>query len=65
MRKLMAANWKMYKTQDEAKNTIKDLINILGTELTVDRDVLICPPYTSLRVVAEEIKDINYMLIQN
>ena len=63
MKKLMAANWKMHKTQDEAKNTIKDLINILGRELDVDRDVLICPPYTSLKVVAEEIKDVNYMYL--
>ncbi|GAB6888409.1 triose-phosphate isomerase [Desulfothermus okinawensis JCM 13304] len=63
MKKLMAANWKMYKTQDEARNTVRELIKILGKNLDVDREVLICPPFTSLSVVAHEIKDIHYVSV--
>ncbi len=59
----MAANWKMYKTQDEARNTVRELIKILGKNLDVDREVLICPPFTSLSVVAHEIKDIHYVSV--
>ncbi len=61
MKKLMAANWKMYKTKKEAQDTVEGLINVLGKELDIDREVLICPPYTALSVVSELVREIPYM----
>lgn len=47
MKKLMAANWKMYKTVEEGVATASELCKLLGT-LPADREVLICPPFTML-----------------
>jgi triosephosphate isomerase (TIM) len=48
---LIAGNWKMYKTPGESGEFVKSLAdNIKGYE---DRDVLICPPFTSLYAVSE------------
>ncbi len=47
MKKLMAANWKMYKTADEARQTADALVKAVGT-LPGDREVLIFPPFTAL-----------------
>jgi len=51
MNKLMAANWKMYKTRSEAGQTASDLVGIIG-ELPQGRDVLVIPPFTALEAVA-------------
>ena len=56
MKKLMAANWKMYKTYDEAKDTAKALVKLLDGKLG-DREVLVFPPFTALRGVAKKFKD--------
>ncbi|MFH1912871.1 MAG: triose-phosphate isomerase [Pseudomonadota bacterium] len=53
MKKLMAANWKMFKTWDEAQATARDLVDLASSALPKDREVLVCPPFTSLRAVAE------------
>ncbi len=52
MKKLMAANWKMYKTYSEAKSTAEALTQTLG-ELPDDREVLVFPPFTAIAAVAE------------
>ncbi|HBE94056.1 MAG TPA: triose-phosphate isomerase [Desulfovibrio sp.] len=57
MNKLMAANWKMYKTYDEAKETAKALVKLLDGKLPADREVLVFPPFTALRGVAKKFKD--------
>src|SRR5579872_2103125 len=55
MRKpLLAGNWKMYKTVSEARSFARALREVLGT--VTDRDVLVCPPFTALAAVAEELK---------
>ncbi len=43
MKKLMAANWKMYKTVAEGEATARELAALLGGHLAGDRDVLVCP----------------------
>ncbi|MUM78269.1 triose-phosphate isomerase [Pseudodesulfovibrio sp. F-1] len=53
MKKLMAANWKMYKTREEAKATAEELLKLAASSLPEDREVLVCPPFTSLGVVSE------------
>ena len=51
MNKLIAANWKMYKTIGEAADTVRDLTRLTG-ELPADRDVLIFPPFTAVAAVS-------------
>ncbi len=51
MKKLMAANWKMYKTQEQARSTAADLLKAVGA-LPADREVLVFPPFTALGAVS-------------
>jgi triosephosphate isomerase len=48
---IIAGNWKMYKITPEAKALVEDLKTRVGT--LSDREVVVCPPYTSLAIVAE------------
>lgn len=48
MKKLMAANWKMYKTAEEGFELVQGILAALKDKLPVDREVLICPPFTAL-----------------
>ncbi|MDZ7760252.1 MAG: triose-phosphate isomerase [Desulfovermiculus sp.] len=54
----MAANWKMHKTQAQAKETAASLVRILGSSLPQDREVLLIPPFTALQAVAEEVHSV-------
>ena len=49
-KKLMAANWKMYKTREDAAKTAKGMVHSIGM-LPENREVLIFPPFTSLSSV--------------
>lgn len=52
---LIAGNWKMYKTCDEASETARLLISEVKN--ITDRDIMIAPPMTALSQVFEIIKD--------
>jgi triosephosphate isomerase len=52
MKKLMAANWKMYKTVAQGAATAAELAGLLKGRLPADREVLVCPPFTMLAAVA-------------
>ena len=52
MKKLMAANWKMYKTVNEGVDTARELAALLDGKLPDDREVLVCPSFTMLHAVA-------------
>ncbi|CCO24583.1 triose-phosphate isomerase [Maridesulfovibrio hydrothermalis] len=67
MKKLMAANWKMYKTRAEAKATAEDFINRIDGKLPADREVLIAAPYTALESVGSvlEGKPDSYLCAEN
>ena len=52
MKKLMAANWKMYKTAGEAEKTARELVALLSGKIPVDREVLVAPPFTAIGAVA-------------
>lgn len=61
MRKpIIAANWKMNKSVEEARTFVRELIPFLKN--IEDREVVLCPPFTSLGSVAELIKDTNIAL---
>lgn len=51
MKKLMAANWKMYKTVDEGLATVTELRQALQGRVPEDREVLICPSFTMLAAI--------------
>ncbi len=53
MKKLMAANWKMYKTIDEARTTARELVTALAGKLPDDREALLLPPFTAIGPVGE------------
>ena len=48
MRRLIAANWKMNKTVGETEDYIKKFLKLI--EHPESREILICPPFTSLYV---------------
>ncbi len=45
-KKVMAANWKMYKTPDETRDYFRDFLPLVAGH---DRDeIVVCPPYTDV-----------------
>jgi len=52
---LIAGNWKMFKTADEAIETAQKLISLVGDTKNVD--IMIAPPFTALPLVAPIIKN--------
>lgn len=60
MRPLIAANWKMNKTVEEAVETAARFKVVLhGVK---DADIIVCPPFTALEEVYKVIKSSNIML---
>ena len=58
MRKhILAGNWKMYKTLDEAVALVKGLKAELATFDPSLADVIVCPPFTALTAVRQAIAD--------
>ncbi|HJA79194.1 triose-phosphate isomerase [uncultured Desulfovibrio sp.] len=51
MPKIIAANWKMYKTRAEARETAAALARLL-TEKRTDRQVIVYPPFTAIAEAA-------------
>ncbi len=56
MKKIMAANWKMYKTAAQARDTARGLAQALEGKLPSDREVVVFPPFTAIAAVAEELQ---------
>ena len=57
---LIAGNWKMHKTPSESIDFVKNLLERMGNY--EDREVLVCPPYTSLYPVSNIVKDTPLLL---
>ncbi|HWR35094.1 MAG TPA: triose-phosphate isomerase [Clostridia bacterium] len=56
-KKIIAANWKMYKTPDESREFMKAFIPLVKGH---DRDeIVICPPYVDIAVVVEAARGTN------
>ncbi len=58
--RLIAANWKMNKTISETEEYIKNFIPLVKD--VNDREILLCPPFTSLQVAGELLKGTNIRL---
>jgi len=57
---IIAGNWKMNKTPEEAAALCRELLPLLGG--LSDREVVLCPPFTSLAVVKEAIEGTDIAL---
>ena len=56
-KKLIAANWKMYKTPDQTRDFFRDFLPMVAGH---SRDeIVICPPYIDLHIAVEAAKDSN------
>lgn len=60
-KKVIAGNWKMYKTLEESAELINEL-KPLAAGLPSQVEVIVCSPYTSLAVVANLLKGSNIKL---
>ena len=56
-KKLMAANWKMYKNPDQTRDFFRQFLPLVAGH--VRDEVAICPPYTDLHVATEVTKGSN------
>ena len=50
-KKIIAGNWKMNKTQGEARVLVEDIIRDIGK--FDEAEIVLCPPFTSLSAVSE------------
>ncbi|MBX0327266.1 triose-phosphate isomerase [Oscillochloris sp. ZM17-4] len=50
---IIAGNWKMYKTVAEGRELVAGLLAGLGQ--VADREVVVCPPYTALYAIGEQV----------
>jgi triosephosphate isomerase len=50
-KKIIAGNWKMNKTQAEARVLVEDLVRDIGR--LDEMEIVLCPPYTALPVVSD------------
>lgn len=57
---IIAGNWKMYKTVDEAVALVRELKEKLSD--VNDREIVICPPFTALHTVYKELLGTNIKL---
>ena len=57
---IIAGNWKMHNTIDESKTLVNQIIHILSKIESVQ--TVLCPPFTSLTVVRELLKQSNVKL---
>lgn len=59
-KKIIAANWKMFKTTYETEIFLKEFISL--SKNYNEKEIVFCPPFTSLYVVRDFIKDTPYKL---
>lgn len=62
-RKIVAGNWKMNKTMDEAYDLVHNLIDMLDEEILGETDIIIAPPSIILPDVVEELWDVDYISV--
>ena len=59
MKKLMAANWKMYKTSAEAVATVNEMAEILKGVAPEGREIAVFVPFTALEAASAAMKSIE------
>ena len=63
-KKVLAANWKMYKTPDETRDYFRDFLPLVAGH---DRDeIVVCPPYTDVATAIDAARGSNVAIgVQN
>lgn len=56
-KKIVAGNWKMNKTADEAKALLSEIVNMIKDEVTSDVKVVLCPPALYLTTARQYVTD--------
>ncbi len=56
-KKIIAGNWKMNKTQAEARVLVEDLLREIGK--FDDVEIVLCPPFTALSAVSELLSSVS------
>jgi triosephosphate isomerase len=56
-KKIIAGNWKMNKTQAEARELVADLLREIGHFDSVE--IVLCPPFTALSAVSEALNSVS------
>ena len=62
-RKIVAGNWKMNKTLDEAYDLVQNLVDMLTEDVLGDVDVIIAPPSILIPDLVEELWDVDYIAV--
>lgn len=60
MKPLIAGNWKMHNNPAESRELVNRLLSLAGD--APDREVIIIPPFTSLSIVGEAIRNTRFKL---
>ena len=56
-KKIIAGNWKMNKTQAEARVLVEDILQEIGR--FDDAEIVLCPPFTALAAVSELLSPVS------
>ncbi len=62
-RRIVAGNWKMNKTLEEAIDLVQDLTDMLTDEILGETDVIVAPTSVVLPDVVEELWDVDYIAV--
>jgi len=60
-KKIVAGNWKMNLTFNEAEDLLDGIVELLGDE-TIEAQVIVCPPYPYLEMASDIAKDSTYFV---
>ena len=59
-KKVIAANWKMFKTPEQTRDFFHDFLPLVAAH---DRDeIVVCPPFLDIPVAVEAVKDSNVVI---
>src|SRR5687768_14081009 len=56
-KKIVAGNWKMNKTFEEAQALVSELVNMIADEVNNDAEVVLCPSFPYLSSVSKAISN--------
>lgn len=58
-KKIIAGNWKMNKTREEAQQLTSEIVNMVNDEVSGKTEVVLAPPFIHLSTVANLLKETN------
>ena len=58
-KKVIAANWKMYKNRSEAEEYVQQFLPLLSCTSAAELEIIICPPFTCLQTLHQALLGSN------